>query len=107
VAQKTLSLSIERKRSLIDVSDPAMSVSEQCRMLCLARSSYYHARVGESGEDLVLKRHPDRIYTEFPFFGSRKMAVELAMLGFQVDRKKVQRLMRAMGIWARSNRSQD
>ena len=79
-----MSLSIERKRSLIDVSDPDMSVSEQCHLLSLARSSYYHAGVGESEEDLVLKRHLDRIYTDLPFFGSRKMVVELAKLGFRV-----------------------
>jgi len=85
---------------LIDESDPVFSVSEQCRLLNLARSSYYHAGVGESEEDLVLKRHLDRIYTDLPFFGSRKMVVELAKLGFRVCRKKVRRLMREMGIWA-------
>jgi len=82
--KKNSSLSTERKRSLIDVSDPDFSVSEQCRLLNLARSSYYHAGVGESEEDLVLKRHLDRIYTNFPFFWSRKMVVELTKLGFQV-----------------------
>ena len=85
---------------MIDESDPVFSVSEQCRLLNLARSSYYHAGVGESEEDLVLKRHLDRIYTDLPFFGSRKMVVELAKLGFRVCRKKVRRLMREMGIWA-------
>jgi putative transposase len=98
--KKNSSLSTERKRSLIDESDPVFSVSEQCRLLNLARSSYYHAGVGESEEDLVLKRHLDRIYTDLPFFGSRKMVVELAKLGFRVCRKKVRRLMREMGIWA-------
>ena len=85
---------------MIDVSDPDYSVSEQCRLLNLARSSYYHAGVGESEEDLVLKRHLDQLYTAFPFFGSRKMVVELVKLGFRVCRKRVRRLMREMGIWA-------
>jgi putative transposase len=85
---------------LIDESDPVFSVNEQCSLLDLARSSYYHAGVGESEEDLVLKQHLDRIYTDLPFFGSRKMVVELAKLGFRVCRKKVRRLMREMGIWA-------
>jgi putative transposase len=98
--KKNSSLSIERKRSLIDVSDPDYSVSEQCRLLNLARSSYYHAVVGESEEDLVLKQHLDQLYTAFPFFGSRKMVVELAKLGFRVCRKRVRKLMREMGIWA-------
>ena len=66
----------------------------------LARSSYDHVGVGESEEDLVLKRHLDRLYTDFPFFGSRKMVVGLAKLGFRVCRKRVRRLMREMGIWA-------
>ena len=76
---------------MIDVSDPDYSVSEQCRLLNLARSSYYHAGVGESEEDLVLKRALDRLYTDIPFFGSRKMVVELAKLGFRVCRKRVRR----------------
>ena len=67
--KKNSSLLIEVKRSLIDRSDPELSVSEQCRLLNLARSSYYHAGVGESEEDLVVKQHLDRLYTAFPFFG--------------------------------------
>ena len=67
--KKNSSLSTERKRLLIDVSDPTFSISEQCRLLNLARSSYYHAGVGESEEDLVLKRHLDRLYTDYPFSG--------------------------------------
>jgi putative transposase len=100
VAQKDSSLSIERKRSLIDGSDPELSVSEPCRLLNLDRSSFYHAKVGESGENLVLKRHLDRLHTDFPFIGSRKMVVELANLGFRVCRKRGRRLMREMGIRA-------
>jgi putative transposase len=69
VAQKDSSLSIERKRSLIDGSDPELSVSEPCRLLNLDRSSFYHAKVGESGEDLVLKRHLDRLYTDSRLLG--------------------------------------
>ena len=48
----------------------------------------YHAGVGESEEDLVLKRHLDRLYSAFPFFGSPKMIVELAKLGLRVCRKR-------------------
>ena len=94
MAQKNSSLSIEQKRLLINVSDPDFSVGELCRLLNLARSSYYHAGVGESEEDLLLKRHLDQLYTAFPFFGSRKMVVELAKLGFRLCRKRVRRLMR-------------
>ncbi len=98
--KKNSSLSIEVKRWLIDRSDPELSVSEQCRLLNLARSSYYHAGVCESEEDLVVKQHLDRLYTAFPFFGSRKMVLELARLGIRVCRKRVRRLMQEMDIWA-------
>ena len=64
-------------------------------MLELPRSSYYHAPQGESVENLSLMRKLDELYLLRPFFGSRKMAVELG-----VNRKRMQRLMRIMGIEA-------
>jgi len=67
--EKNSSLLNEVKRSLIDGSDPELSVSEPCRLPNLARSSYYHAKVGESGEDLVLKRHLNRLYTDSRLLG--------------------------------------
>lgn len=70
-------------------------MSRQCELLGLARSSWYYEPCGETAENLELMRRIDEEYTRHPFYGSRKMA-EL----FGVNRKRVQRLMRLMGIEA-------
>jgi putative transposase len=72
-----------------------LTIARQCELLGLPRSSYYHQAQGESAENLLLMRKLDELYLLRPFFGSRKMAVELG-----VNRKRMQRLMRIMGIEA-------
>jgi putative transposase len=70
-------------------------VARQCGLIGLARSSRYYLPQGESAENLALMRRIDGLYLERPFYGSRKIAWEL-----DVNRKRVQRLMRLMGIEA-------
>lgn len=82
-------------RTWIEPHHALLSVSRQCELLGLARSSWYYESGGETPENLELMRRIDEEYTQHPFFGSRKMA-EL----FGVNRKRVQRLMRRMGIEA-------
>lgn len=72
-----------------------MSIARQCEVLDLARSTWYYEPVGESPDNLALMRMIDQLYVERPFFGSRKIAITLG-----VNRKRVQRLMRRMGIEA-------
>ena len=72
-----------------------LSIHRQCELLGLPRSSWYYVPVGESAENLALMRRIDTEYLRTPFYGSRKLA---AVLG--VNRKRVQRLMRRMGIAA-------
>ena len=67
----------------------------QCELLGLPRSSCYDEPRGESGANLALMRRIDELYTRWPFYGSRRLADELG-----VSRKRVQRLMRLMGIEA-------
>jgi putative transposase len=64
-------------------------------LLGLVRSTYYHVPQPESAENLRLMRKIDELYLQRPFFGSRKIAVELG-----INRKRAQRLMRLMGIEA-------
>ena len=64
----------------------------------LPRSSYYRECSGESGENLELMRLIDEEYTRRPFYGTRKMRDHLRRLGYRVNRKRVQRLMRLMGL---------
>ena len=77
-----------------------MSVRRQCELLGLPRSTYYYELATESPENLALMRRIDEQYLKTPFFGSRRMADWLSRCGLPVNRKRVQRLMRLMGIEA-------
>jgi putative transposase len=77
-----------------------LSARRQCELIGLNRSSLYYEPVGEAAEDLRLMRLIDEQYTACPFYGSRRMAAWLAGRGEEVNRKRVQRLMRAMGLEA-------
>ena len=77
-----------------------MSVRRQCELLGLSRSSLYYEPGGEAAEDLRLMRRIDEQYTARPFYGSRRMTVWLNEQGEEVNRKRVQRLMRVMGLEA-------
>lgn len=83
------------KRGLIDADHPELSVRRQCELLDLERSTFYYQPCTESAENLKWMRAIDRLYLQRPFFGSRRIADELA-----VNRKRVQRLMRLMGVEA-------
>jgi len=72
-----------------------LSIARQCERLGLPRSTWYYAPVGETVENLALMRLIDEQYLRTPFYGSRRMACVLS-----VNRKRVQRLMRVMGIEA-------
>ena len=72
-----------------------MTIARQCELLELPRSTRYYRPVGESAANLALMRRIDEQYLQTPFYGSRRMAAVLA-----ANRKRVQRLMRTMGIEA-------
>ena len=78
----------------------SLSVVHQCRLLGISRSSVYYRPVGASQEDLELMREIDRQYMLTPFYGSRRIVAWLKTQGYQVNRKRVQRLMRTMGLEA-------
>lgn len=77
-----------------------LSISRQCRLLGLPRSSLYYLPVGISDEERALMKAIDRLYTQWPFYGSRKILRELRLAGHTVNRKRVQRLMQLMGLQA-------
>jgi putative transposase len=85
---------------LIDLGHPALSVRRQCELLGLNRSSLYYEPAGETAENLRLMRMIDEQYTACPFYGSRRMTQWLTQQGEEVNRKRVQRLMRTMGLEA-------
>jgi putative transposase len=77
-----------------------LSILERCRLLNLARSTRYYVAVEESEENLAIMRRIDELYLENPTWGSRKMRDALRLEKIIVNRKRVQRLMRLMGIEA-------
>jgi putative transposase len=88
-------------RALIDEAHPRLSVRRQCELLGLSRSSYYYDAAPESPENLRLMSLIDRQYTECPFYGSRRVTAWLNLdKGEGVNRKRVRRLMRLMGLEA-------
>jgi putative transposase len=77
-----------------------LSVRQQCELLELNRSSFYYEPAQADPEDVRLMNRIDRLHTASPFYGSRKLAVELSTPEMPVNRKRVQRLMRRMGLEA-------
>ena len=93
-------MSRERRREMVDREHPALSTVRQCALLDISRSSVYYRSKGTSPEDLALMKRIDQQYLATPFYGSRRMMVWLSRQGHQVSRKRVQRLMRTMGLAA-------
>lgn len=83
---------------LLDFDDPQLSVRAQTSLLQLNRSHLYYSPRTPSAEDLALKRRIDELYTDFPFYGSRRITAQLRREGHLVNRKAVQRHMQEMGI---------
>ncbi len=94
---------------MIDRADP-IPITRQCEILELSRSSVYYRAVPIPEADLVLMRRIDEIHLKLPFYGSRKIRDLLQREGRKVNRKKIQRLMRLMGIsalYARKRRTSE
>lgn len=82
----------------IEPHQGAVSIARQCELIGLTRSSYYWTPAPADPADLTLMRRIDEQYLRTPFFGSRQMAVWLSREGEPVNRKRVPRLMRRMGL---------
>ena len=99
--QQIGSLSVERRRAMVERQRPSLSVARQCRALGISRSSLYYQPVGVSQEVLeLMKLVRQAVYLERPFFGSRRMAIWLRGQGYRINRKRVGRLMGEMGLRA-------
>jgi putative transposase len=75
-------------------------VRRQCELLGLARASLYYQAAEETAPNLRLMRLLDEEHTRHPFYGSRRLTAWLGEQGEEVNRKRVQRLMRLMGLEA-------
>ena len=85
---------------MIKSNKEEISVSKQCQLLLVSRSSCYYNPKGESSENLELMKKIDEIYLKYPFYGSRQMSLHLKKEGKSASRHKIRRLMRIMGISA-------
>lgn len=90
----------DEKRKMISPSHPSLSIERQCELLSLSRSGFYYSPVAMSEENLTLMARLDELYLENPEYGSRNMRDVLRREGKRVNRKRVQRLMRLMGLEA-------
>jgi putative transposase len=86
--------------ALVDAAEPTLSIVAQCRLLRVARSTLYYRPGPVSADDLAVMRQMDELYLATPFYGSRRMTAVLRRDGFEVNRKRVRRLMRVMGLEA-------
>jgi len=93
-------MSIPDRRALVDRQDAGLSIRRQCRLLGVARSGVYRLAAAANDNDLAVMRRLDELFTAWPFLGSRRLAQMLREEGFAINRKRVQRLMRKMGIAA-------
>jgi putative transposase len=95
-----LPAAVDRKRALIGQCGGDLSISRQCELIGLNRSSFYLQPAVESAENLRLMRLIDEQFLKTPFYGSRRMTATLERCGEAVNRKRVQRLMAKMGLEA-------
>jgi putative transposase len=93
-------MSRAERRAMVERENPALSVSQQCRLLAISRSAVYRKPAEVSPEDLAIMALIDRQYLVRPYYGSRRMAAWLATQGHLVNRKRIQRLMRLLGLVA-------
>ncbi|QVL35644.1 IS3 family transposase [Aminirod propionatiphilus] len=98
--KKSQALTLEGKRTSIDPEHPSISVRRQCDLLDLNRSSFYYASSSatETAENLEIMELIDGRYTCAPSYGSRRMTAWLRRQGQDVNRKRIGRLMRLMGL---------
>ncbi|BAI75189.1 transposase (plasmid) [Azospirillum sp. B510] len=93
-------MSIGRRRELVEADHPRLSITRQCELVSISRSSYYGPAKGEPAANLELMRLIDEQFLETPWYGSRQMTRHLRRHGHQVNRKRVRRLMVRMGLQA-------
>ena len=86
--------------SHIDKTNPVITVAVQAELLGISRSSVYYQPAPIDPEDIAVMHRIDKIYTDCPFYGIRRMEKQLKRDGFVINHKRVRRLMREMGIEA-------
>jgi putative transposase len=90
---------MKERMLLIDLKSK-VSIRQQCKLLCISRSSLSYQGVGESEENLEIMRKMDEHYLKHPSYGVLRMQDYLTGKGFTINEKRVRRLLRLMGLMA-------
>lgn len=93
-------LSADHRRTLIEREGCELSLTRQAELLSLSRSSLYYLPKGPSEREVKLKHRIDEIYTQYPFYGSRRITAQLQREGEAVSRETIRQYMREMGLQA-------
>ncbi len=93
-------MSPSERKAMINRDRTDLSLTKQCKLLKIGRSSMYYTPVGVNAKTLELMNEIDRVFTKYPFFGSRQIAAYLPRNGFHAGRHRVRRLMGLMGLQA-------
>lgn len=93
-------MAFEAKSKWLEPDHSELSMRQQCCLLGINRSSLYYHPVDVDEYSLLLMRELDKQYTETPFYGVLKMTEHLRLQGYQVNVKRVRRLLRKMGLEA-------
>jgi putative transposase len=94
------SLSHEERACLVEREGGEIPLIQQVELLSISRSSVYYQPKEPSSEEIAIKHRIDELYTQYPFYGSRRIAKQMKREGVLINRKAVQRHMREMGIVA-------
>lgn len=88
------------RRKYLDRDNGCLSIRRQCILLGISRSGYYYQPREMSSEERMIVEELDKIYTKWPYYGTRRMSKELLRRGFRAGRKRVRRLMGILGVRA-------
>lgn len=89
---------VQSRKSMVEIRHKRLSIMEQCVLLSISHSGYYYTPVAESERNLSIMKVIDKIHTEYPFYGFRRIRKELENHGFFIGKKLVIRLMKLMSI---------
>lgn len=93
-------MSPAEKKQMVERDRPGLSIARQCDLVKLSRSAFYYRPAGVDDETLDLMKAVDQAFTQYPFFGSCRIAAFLRGQGIAVGRHRIRRLMRLMGLEA-------
>jgi putative transposase len=85
---------------LIEPEHPKISIIRQCELIDINRSTLYYEEKPETPENISLMRRIDELYTKFPYYGSPRITAQLKREGLAINHKRIERLMRVMGLEA-------